>query len=132
MLFLIGEILMVFGILYFCVIMLASRNPNNHQWWLKPVMTEGVHLFLILTSPIVGLSLMIKGAMNFVSLSEIGLQAMGFVAFLAVCIFVIKKLNIKQRLTEYDALRAATADLIPLPTSKIDSNATPSPAQKAA
>ena len=132
MLFLIGEILMVFGVLYFCVIMLAARNPNNHQWWLKPVMTEGVHLFFILTAPIIGLSLMIKGAMRFASLSVIGLQAVGFVACLAVCIFVIKKLNLKQRLTEYDALRKATAEVIPLPTAKIDPNVTPSPAQKAA
>ena len=64
---------------------------------------------------------MIKGAMRFASLSVIGLlQAVGFVACPCRLHFRDQKnSNLKQRLTEYDALRKATAEVItPLPTAK--------------
>ena len=132
MLFLFGETLMLFGAIYFCIIMIAARNPNNHQWWIKPMMTESLHMLVILGSLIMGFSLLVKGAMDFDLTKNLGIQAISFVALLAVALFVIKKLNVKQQLAKYDAMRSAISEVITIPIKAVDHNHTPTPAQKAA
>ena len=133
MLFLFGELLLVFGILYYCMILVAARNPNNKSWWIQSLMIESVHLFFILGPLVMGPILMIKAIPGLNTVKAIGFNAAGFLALFLITALAIKAMHIKERLTAYAKMgsNADVIDFASIPTKGKNENDHPS-VQKAA
>lgn len=133
MLFIVGEILFFAGILYFCMILLAARNPRNKAWFTAPGMVGTVHLFSIMGFLIIGISMMIKTLIIINAINEMLLPAAIFVVLLTATTFIIKAMHIKERLAAYDALtkNAEVIDIAPVSPSDRGTDGHP-PLQKAA
>jgi len=128
-----SEILLVFGAIYFCLILLVVRNPQNKDKWLtKPWMIESVHLLAILGSWVIGTGFLIEGLLRIDTTTELGLHAVVFLVLAACTVLVIKKMRLKQRLSEFAAKKAAGADVVAMPVATNGAGDPPSPVLKAA
>jgi hypothetical protein len=129
----IAEILLAFGAIYFCVILVALRNPQNQdKWWTMRWMIESVHLIAILGSWVLGIGFLIKGLVKLDTTKELGLHAMGFLAGLVCLVLVIKKMHIKQRLSEFALMKSGGATVVAMPLVTNSTSEPDSPLQKAA
>ena len=111
---LMGEIMTVFSILSLSVLLVATRNPLNQSWWAKPsTMLDNVHALVIMICGIIGPLFIITGMFQLSSAKEFAVQSAGLLAFLAGTIFILKKMRIKQRLAEFEAMKATVFDFPP-------------------
>jgi DMSO reductase anchor subunit len=133
MVIIVGEIIFFAGILYFCMILLAARNPRQKGWFAAPGVVGTVHIFSVMGFLIIGLSMMIKTLTIINSINEMLLPAAIFVVLLTATTLIVKSMHIKERLAAYDALRknAEVIDIAPAspPDRGTDGH---SPLQKAA
>jgi hypothetical protein len=113
MILIIGEIITIFGIFYSCNVLLAVRNPDNHSWWMRPIMQETVHLFVTLGCLVFGPVIIVKAALKIDSVEAIGLHAVIFLVLAIGTIFLVKRMRIKERLAKYDAQRGKIVDFPP-------------------
>ena len=117
---LLGEIMIVFSILYLSVLLLATRNPLSKSWWAKPSMLfENVYALVILICGVMGPLFIITGMFQLGSAKDIAVQSAGLLAFLAGTFFILKKMRIKQRLAEFEAMKARVV-VFPQATQTVD------------
>ena len=108
---LLGEIMTVFAILYFLVLFLVTRNPLKKSWWARHItMFDDANVLLIMICGIMGPLFIITGMLHLGSAKDIAAQSAGLLVFLAGTVFVLKKMRIKQRLAEFEAMKASVFD----------------------
>jgi uncharacterized protein involved in response to NO len=129
----IGEILLAFGAICYCLVLLALRNPQSRdKWWTKRWMIESVHITVIMGSWVVGIGFLIRGLAKLDTAKELGLHAVGFLAVLGCMVLAIKNMHIKQRLSEFTLMQSGRATVTAMPLVTNSTSEPDSPVQKAA